>query len=73
MSRKCYCATSVKAVRAVEIRTARHPESINDNKRVKAKGGFFLEICQANGSDQRVVRSILLKQDPEFRSHEFRF
>lgn len=53
MSRKCYCATSVKAVRAVEIRTARHPESINDNKRVKAKGGFFLEICQANGSDQR--------------------
>lgn len=45
LSRKCCNTTSVKAVRAVEIRTARHLESINDNKRVKVKRGFFLEIC----------------------------
>lgn len=32
--------TSVTAVRAMEIRAARHPESINDNKRVKGKGYF---------------------------------
>lgn len=44
-SRKSYSTTSVKAVRAGKIRTVRHLESINDNKRVKVKRGFFLEIC----------------------------
>lgn len=41
LSRKCYNATSVKAARAGEIRTARHLESINDNKKVKVERGFF--------------------------------
>jgi len=33
--------TSVKAGRAVQIRTVKHPESISDNKRVKANREFI--------------------------------
>lgn len=74
LSRKCYTTTSAKAVRAVEIRAARHLESITDNKRVKVKRGFLKRYAkQMEAIREKVVSGILLKQDCEFRSHEFRF